>query len=195
VWLDLRNDRKNNICYATLENGKWSPNKFVYVSPEDHVCECCRPSVVARDKTVAVMFRNWLRGSRDLYVISSRNGGNTFTDAQKLGVGTWMLKGCPMDGGGLSIDAQNQIHTAWQREGVVYYSQPGRAEEKIGEGRHVVVRGNIIAWEHERNLFVKQMGGVSKEIKEGTAIDMLELPNKSMLAVWEKNGEVLFEKL
>ena len=85
VWLDLREDRKNTICFASLKDNKWSLNKFAYKSPESHVCECCKPSIVAKGKTVSIMFRNWLKGSRDLYLITSSNGGQSFSDAQKLG--------------------------------------------------------------------------------------------------------------
>lgn len=92
VWLDLRKDKMNNICFASLKNSKWSTNKFVYKSPDEHVCECCKPSITVKGKTVAIMFRNWLRGSRDLYFITSKDGGQNFSDAQKLGNGTWPLK-------------------------------------------------------------------------------------------------------
>lgn len=46
-----------------------------------------------------------------------------------------------MDGGGLAIDSRDQIHTAWQRDGQIYYAKPGQQEEKIGEGRHVDLIG------------------------------------------------------
>lgn len=96
VWLDLREERRNNICFAALSDSKWT-NSFAYKSPESHVCECCKPSIAAKGKTVTIMFRNWLMGSRDLYLITSSDNGATFSSAQKLGTGTWPLKGCPME--------------------------------------------------------------------------------------------------
>ena len=56
---------------------------------------------------VYVMFRNFLNGNRDLYLIQSDDTGATFGTAQKLGIGSWQLDGCPMDGGSISMDAQN----------------------------------------------------------------------------------------
>ncbi|MGC3947603.1 MAG: hypothetical protein QM762_24375 [Chryseolinea sp.] len=195
VWLDLREDRKNNVCFSSLTNTKWSANKFAYKSPESHVCECCKPSIVAKGNTISIMFRNWLKGSRDLYITTSSNGGQTFPDAQKLGKGTWPLEGCPMDGGGFSVDSNNQIHTAWQRDGVVYYSLPGLPEQRIADGRHVGMNGSLITWQKGSDLLVKEVNGHEQKVGEGTALEVCELKDESKLAVWEKNDEIVFRKL
>lgn len=196
VWLDIREGRKNNVCFATL-NGKsgWSKNRFVYKSPEGSVCECCKPSVAVKDKNVSIMFRNWLNGSRDLYLTTSSNSGQSFSEAQKLGVGTWPLKGCPMDGGGVSIDSENRIHTAWQRAGVVYYAQPGKPEERLGDGRSVGLNGQLVTWEKGSALMLKRINGDEQQIGEGTALKVLEFVDGSILAVWEKDDTIIFRNL
>lgn len=196
VWLDLREDKKNNIAFSVLKgNSKWSKNKFAYKSAEDHVCECCKPSIAVNGNNVSIMFRNWLRGSRDLYLTTSSNNGQTFSEAQKLGKGTWPLKGCPMDGGGISIDSKNEIHTAWQRDGQIYYARPGQQEEKIGEGRHVGLDGNLATWESGSDLFMKPLNGEKQKIGEGTALKVFEFNGKSILAIWEKDDQIVFKKL
>lgn len=196
VWLDLRENRKNNICFASFNGkGSWSKNQFAYKSPESHVCECCKPSIAAKGNNVSIMFRNWLKGSRDLYLITSVNKGKTFSEAQKLGLGTWPLKGCPMDGGGLSIDSENYIRTAWQRDGIVYYTEPGKAEEKIGEGRGVGMSENLIHWQKGSDLFFKRINGDQQKVGEGAALKMLELQDKSILAIWEKGDQILYKKI
>jgi hypothetical protein len=195
AWLDLRINRKNNISFASFEKKKWSANKFAYVSAEDHVCECCKPSITAKGKMVSIMFRNWLKGSRDLYLTTSTDGGKTFPEAQKLGNGTWPLKGCPMDGGGLSINSENQIHTAWQRTGVVYYTRPGQPEERIADGRHVSVNGNIITWEAGSDLMVKRINQPAQKLGTGTALQAILLNDSSILGVWEKDGQIVFTKI
>lgn len=195
VWLDLRQDKKNNICFASLNgNSGWSKNKFAYKSPEDHVCECCKPSVAVQGKKVSIMFRNWLKGSRDLYLISSADGGKTFSTAQKLGDGTWQLKGCPMDGGGVIIDSNNEVRTAWQREGQVFYAVPGKPEQRISDGRHVDMTGNIITWERGSDLIVKTIDLPEQKIGEGTALKVLVLPDRTKLLVWEKNEQIVYKK-
>jgi hypothetical protein len=159
------------------------------------VCECCKPSVAVKGKKVSIMFRNWLRGSRDLYLINSTDAGKTFSTAQKLGNGTWQLKGCPMDGGGLTIDSQNEVRTVWQREGQVFYAEPGKAEERIGDGRHVSMTGRIISWERGSDLIIKPIGLAEQKIGEGTALTVLELKDKTMLLVWEANDQIVFKKI
>ncbi len=196
VWLDLREDRKNNICFSSMNGvSDWSKNKFVYKSPESNVCECCKPSIAAKNNSISIMFRNWLKGSRDLYLISSPNKGEDFSKAQKLGNGTWQLKGCPMDGGALTIDSKNNIHTAWQREGQIYYAQPGQPEQKIGEGRGVNMMGSLINWEKGSDLIVKKIAGEQQKIGEGTALEVHEFDDKTILAVWEKDDQIQYKKL
>jgi hypothetical protein len=195
VWLDSREEKKNNICVSILKDKTWSKNEFAYKSPESHVCECCKPSIAVNGYNVSIMFRNWLKGSRDLYLISSLDAGQTFSEAQKLGNGTWSLKGCPMDGGGLTVDSNYQIHTAWQREGQVYYSQPGQGEQKIGDGRGVGLSGDIVSWENSSQLFIQPLNGGKQKVGEGTALKLFEFPNKTILAVWEKDDHIVFKIL
>ena len=196
VWLDVREGRKNNICLATLKGRSgWSQNRFVYKSPEGSVCECCKPSIAVKGRNVSIMFRNWLKGSRDLYIVSSSDGGKEFSPAQKLGLGTWPLKGCPMDGGGLSIDSRNSIHTAWQRAGTVYHAQPGRPEEKLGDGRNVGMSGQLVTWDNGSVMKLRRINGEAKEIGEGTALKVYEFPDASVLAVWEKDKTIMLKTL
>jgi hypothetical protein len=196
VWLDVRENRKNNICFSSFGGKRpWSNNEFVYRSPDGHVCECCKPSIAVNRKSVSIMFRNWLNGSRDLYLITSDNKGERFSQAQKLGLGTWPLKGCPMDGGGLSIDSRKNIHTAWQRDGIVFYAQPGNPEEKLGEGRGVGVSGRLIHWQKGSSLLFKPFNGDEQSVGEGTGLKMLELKDKSIVAIWEKNDQIVYKKM
>lgn len=196
VWLDVREGRKNNICFSSLsKKSKWTNNRFVYKSPEGNVCDCCKPSIAVNGNNVSIMFRNWLKGSRDLYLITSSNAGQSFSEAQKLGNGTWPLKGCPMDGGGLSIDSENNIHTAWQRDGQIFYAQPGLPEEKIGDGRGVGMNAHLVWWEDGSNLTLKHLGGEKEKIGEGTALKAYEFTDKTILAIWQKDKQIVFKKL
>lgn len=196
VWLDLRKGHKNNIGFARLQGNKgWSKNQFAYTSPESHVCECCKPSIAVNGNHVVIMFRNWLNGSRDVYIVSSENGGKNFGQAEKLGNGTWPLKGCPMDGGGLAIDSTNQIHTVWQREGQVFYAQPGQPEYKIGDGRSVGLRGNIATWQAGSDLMIHELSGDTKKIGQGNALQVYEFRDRRVLAVWENDDQILYKIL
>lgn len=199
VWLDLREDKNNKIAFSTWTKGNsWSENRIIYKSPEKTVCECCKPSVAVKGKMVSLMFRNWINGSRDLYLVASSDGGIEFGTPTKLGNGTWKLKGCPMDGGGISIDKNNVVHTVWQREGTVYYDQPGQSEARISAGRSCNLFGNetlFVTWQEGAQIYGQPLNGNKINIGDGTAVTIVQLKDKALLATWEKDGKILSRKL
>ncbi|MFL5787726.1 MAG: hypothetical protein ACJ748_06715 [Flavisolibacter sp.] len=202
VWLDLRLNKHNNICFSSfsIKDARWSANKFIYQSPEGHTCECCKPNIAVRGNHVAVMFRNWLRGSRDLYVAESFNSGKTFSKPEKLGIGTWKLNGCPMDGGGLVIDDYNQVLTTWQREGVVYYCKPHEKEITIDKGKISSISSQkskvICSYQKEDEIRIKDIiTGKDQVVSKGSFSKSIILPDQSILLVWEKDQSIQFKKL
>jgi hypothetical protein len=165
AWLDTRLNKQNNVYSAFSKDGgqTWSESTLVYASPEGKVCECCRPSVAADTKgNVYVMFRNNLAGNRDMYLAHSRDGGKTFRSAQKLGLGTWPLKACPMEGGGLAVNAQGKPVTIWKRQNAIFLNIPGLTEEQISEGRNCSVatsaKDTFLVWQQNNTIWAKTTG-------------------------------------
>jgi len=201
VWLDVRDDKKNKIAFASTTGGSdtWSANRIVYVSPDKTVCECCKPDIEVKDNQVALMFRNWLNGSRDFYFTRSADKGENFTTPQKLGEGTWKLEGCPMDGGDLLLDNKNALHTVWQREGKIFYAQPGEKEKSLGEGRNVRIAGTtkpVMTWNNDSEVKLKYLNDDSViSVGQGSYAEPVELADKSKLIVWENEGKVYFRKI
>lgn len=197
VWLDIRDDKKNKICFATTTNhGKtWSKNKIAYQSPDGTVCECCKPNIVVSQSKIYVMFRNWLNGSRDLYLLSSTNKGVTFNAPTKLGEGTWKLNGCPMDGGGLVVGEKYNISTVWQRNGEIYYAKPNEAEKQIAIGRRCSItdsKNPIITWQEGKNLKAKELNkGDVFDIGEGNFVKAVRTTDNKILFVWEQEGRII----
>lgn len=195
VWLDLR-DRHNKIFGSKSSDGgkTWSVNKLIYASPAATVCECCKPSVVIKGNDVYVMFRNWLKGNRDLHLIHSSDGGNSFGLAQKLGNGTWQLNGCPMDGGGLILDSNGNPETVWQRKGLIYASEPGKEEKEIAKGRGctlTAVKGkNIYAWTDNGEVFIMKPQGMKIRLGKGSLPNLKQVNNERVLCVWENEKKV-----
>jgi hypothetical protein len=202
VWLDTRKNKHNNIFFADFnaKAGKWSKNKLVYESPDGHVCECCKPSVAVNGNHIALMFRNWVNGSRDLFLTESFNKGKAFNNATKLGNGTWKLNGCPMDGGGVYIDKDNITHTSWQRQGIVYYSRPEGDEIKIAPGRSCSITGN-----GDKLLVLMQDQGVLEyfdlqnktfnSIGPGGFLKSVCLPNGEIVFTWEEEGAIKIKRV
>ncbi|HEY4291371.1 MAG TPA: hypothetical protein VGN00_29925 [Puia sp.] len=202
VWLDIRTGHRNQVYFSSVSgtDGHWAKNRLLYQSPDGHVCECCKPNIAAEGSRVAVMFRNWLSGSRDLYLLQSSDGGNTFRNAEKLGKGTWKLNGCPMDGGGVFIDAAGHIHTTWQREGTVYYCTPGEVETAIGKGRISSISGAsaspVISMQHSDTVeLVRLLQKKDIEIGTGSFLRSVGLPDSGVLCVWEQDNVIRFRKV
>jgi hypothetical protein len=196
VWLDLRGNGYNKIFGARSNNGgkNWSRNFLIYASPDSTVCECCKPSVVMKGDDVYVMFRNWLNGNRDLYLIHSSDGGNSFEQAQKLGEGNWNLDGCPMDGGALVISENGTVQTVWKRQDDIYTCEPGKSEMKVGEGRNctlATVHGkNAYAWtEHGRVVLLKP-GGTKEKLGAGSFPILKSLDNAHIICIWENEKQI-----
>lgn len=196
IWLDLRENKHNKIYGAKSNDGgkTWSKNTLVYASPDTTVCECCKPSVVVKGNNVYVMFRNWLQGNRDMYLIQSTDAGNTFGQAKKLGNGNWKLNGCPMDGGGLAVSDNDELQTVWRREGKVYAAIPSKPEKEIGEGKGctlTIVNGkNVYAWTENGEVVVIKPQGQKKMLGKGSQPILRALNNEHVICVWENEKQI-----
>ncbi len=197
TWLDLRNDKKNKIFGATsTDDGKtWNKNRLVYSSPDSTVCECCQPTAVMKGSEVYVMFRNWISGSRDMYVAHSKDGGQSFQPPQKMGEGTWKLNACPMDGGDLSVGSNDGFITVWRRNNQLYLSRPGEKELPVAEGRNasIAVSGpsTFIVWHQAGQVWYGVPGKTTSEIVgNGRYPRVVSLSNNRAFCVWEDGGTI-----
>ena len=196
VWLDIRNGGHNNICFSsTTDQGTtWTENRIIYESPDKNVCPCCKPNIAVNGTHVYVMFRNWLNGSRDLYLTESSDNGSTFSSAFKLGEGTWKINACPMDGGGLTAGDHAKVLTVWQRKGSIYLAKPDMQERQIGTGRNCNITdadSPVITWQNGKHLKVLDLStGKETEAGEGGFIQAVRTRNDQILCAWENNGKI-----
>jgi len=190
VWLDLRDGHNKIFGAKSIDGGQsWSKNIMIYASPDTTVCECCKPSVAVRGNNVYVMFRNWIDGNRDMYLIGSSNGGDNFGQEQKLGSGGWALDGCPMDGGGLAIDKNGNPETVWNRKGVIYACEPGKEETVIGKGRNCTMESvnskSVYAWIEDGDVIVRKSQGMKKNLGKGQLPVIKAVNNEHILCIWQ----------
>ena len=196
IWTDLRNDRHNKLYGArSTDGGKtWQENILVYASPDGNICECCKPSVVMQNDNVYVMFRNWIKGNRDLYLVQSANGGASFGKAIKLGSGSWHLDGCPMDGGSLDVNKDSHPQTVWRRGSAIYTCEPGQTEKQIGEGKNCVIttvdNKNIYAWTRNGKVLCTVPGSPAKVIGEGDLPVLKSINDKEAICIWQNNKHI-----
>ena len=203
AWLDLR--EKGTQIYGSVSRdggATWSGNRLVYGSLSGTVCQCCHPSVaVSASGAIAVMFRNALEGSRDLYLTRSEDGGKTFLAANRLGLETWKLEGCPMDGGGLAIDDKGGVATIWRRDQTVFATKGDLSEKALGLGRNptmVSARGGSFgAWTREKSVLVWKPGAAEPEVvgEDGASPAMAALSDGSVAVAWESKGAIVILKV
>jgi hypothetical protein len=187
---------------VSRDGGKsWSKSEVVYASPDGSVCECCKPSIVTGDQdNVLIMFRNNVQGSRDLYLTQSDDGGSTFDEPRKLGMGTWVIHGCPMDGGGLDV-ASRKVTAVWQRKGEVFLSVPGQPEDRIGPGRFPAIasngNGNYVLWNRGKDVMAMTPGRLTPEkVGTGSFPLVISLPDgDGALGVWIESSKVVARSL
>ncbi|MBV8831052.1 MAG: exo-alpha-sialidase [Acidobacteriaceae bacterium] len=195
VWLDLRSSR-TQLYGAYSEDGvRWSKNELLYQSPDGTICQCCAPSIAPSDNDqFIVMFRNCLGGARDMYSIRWGPGTPTGTP-EKLGVGSWQIAACPMDGGGIAHYAHTTA-TAWRRDHSVYVDVPGQPEKAVGEGTDVALAlaptGPYVAWKGNSGIEVKTP---DRQIPfqlsfTGSFPALTALPGGAVLVAWEGNGPI-----
>ncbi|WP_229312287.1 MULTISPECIES: sialidase family protein [Larkinella] len=195
VWLDLRGDNHNKIVGSRSTDGgrTWTANQVIYQSPDQTVCECCRVSVAAKGNHVYVMFRNSVNGSRDLYIAGSKDGGKKFLPSQKLGTGTWKLKACPMDGGGIALTKDGQPITVWRRESSLYQCRPGESELLLGQGKNVAIAAVAdhwaTTWQKDGVIFIQPVNQKPIEVGKGQT-PSIAFAGSVMVCTWESEKQV-----
>jgi hypothetical protein len=141
-----------------------------------------------------------LNGSRDLYVTRSSDQGKTFAAAQKMGLDTWKLDGCPMDGGGLRISPANVVQTVWQRKGIIYYATPGEPEVYVAKGRTCSIAGTgptaLITYQNRDTLnVIAYPQKTSTMIGLGGYLKTAQLTPNANIFVWEQNNQIRYRKI
>lgn len=198
VWLDDRLPGGKRLwgAFSNDAGATWSKNEQLY---DGTICECCHPSLLSLgNNEFAVMWRNKLEGSRDLYVMRLRDG-KPAGPAIKQGTGTWKLDACPMDGGGIAL-RDGKIVTAWRREHDIYFAHNG-GETKLGPGMDVALaanaKGAYVAWTDGKGIDVVTPGAAApvRLSETGAFPALIALPDGAILAAWEQDGSIATKRL
>jgi len=140
AWLDHRTGKGTTLYGARSSDAgtTWFEElPGLSIARRNHLLSAATPPQRLRPtENFIVMWRNWLEGSRDMYLARSRAGA-AFGPAEKLGMGTWKLKGCPMDGGGCRDLPAAGIHGCGRREGTVYRVGTGRTRNRARPGKRL----------------------------------------------------------
>jgi hypothetical protein len=201
AWLDKRSHGTKLYGSRSTDGGiTWSGNLPIYESPNGTICECCHPSVaIDSGDQILVMWRNWLDGSRDMYLARSVDGAH-FSRPEKLGMGTWKLNACPMDGGGVAV-AGNRIVTAWRREHTVFLATPGGKETPLADGTDVAIAPNqsgvYAVWSSPAGIAI-QIPGWKAPLAlsdKGSFPNVATLSDGHALVAWEDDGKIVIRQV
>ena len=202
AWLDLR-DKGTRIYGASSVDGgaTWSENRLVHESPSGTVCQCCHSSVAINAAGhILVMFRNALDGTRDMFLVESRDRGRTFGESRKWGTGTWRLEACPMDGGGLALDEDDRVAAVWRRDRTVFATTDDAQEEALGPGRNPRIararKGLYMMWTSEGSVILRRPGSAASDaIAEGAFPSLVALDDGSVVAAWESKDGIVVQPI
>ena len=201
TWLDMRNGKMELWGASSKDGGRtWAKNQQVYRSPDKSICECCHPSALFdADGNLAIMWRNSIGGSRDMWMTTRARGATQFTAARKLGDGTWKLNACPMDGGRIVALGGGHFGAVWQRNGEVFMSGGQGQEQSLGKGKQpVAVRTTrdappVVIWQQGNDLV--SLTGVSdsppiKQASDARFPSLIALPGgKGALLAYERGAK------
>jgi hypothetical protein len=199
TWLDHRALKAKQpdvgpqlyAAFSTDGGRTWAKNVMAYSSPSGRICECCHPNaIIGPQRSIYLMFRNHIEGNRDEYLVESRDAGRSFGDAHKLGSGTWPLKACPMDGGGLAMKG-NEAISVFRRDRTIYTASGPAAEHELGPGKDADIAitkdGNFFIWTSPDGVVV--LGPDSKKAAlldaEGGFGQLQPFGDRQVIAAWE----------
>jgi hypothetical protein len=198
VWLDLRSPGTRLYgAYSNDAGATWSKNVLIYQSPGGTICQCCDPSVASSGKhQFEVMFRNVVGDARDMYLTTWDLYGQV-SNPRKVGIGSWNINACPMDGGGVARRG-GKVVTAWRREKTVYLDEPGQPETALGNGKDVAltssVKGPYVAWSGSSCIELHRPGVANASCiaspSNGGFPALVSLSDGSILVAWEQEGKI-----
>ena len=206
TWLDLRLGKMALFIAESADSGRtWTHNELLYRSPEVSICECCHPTALFDVAgNLAVMWRNWLGGSRDLWLLTRPAGSPRFSAPVKQGEGTWKLNGCPMDGGDIVARNNGTFDTVWQRAGEIFLQSGASPELRLATGRQPVAArlatGTLVVWQQGADLWSAQLSsanaaGAPALLASGARFPALvALPSGGAVLAYEHGPDIVVEQ-
>jgi hypothetical protein len=176
----MESNRDLFIAHSTDGGRTFSANRKV----ASEACPCCKTALaVAPDGTLYAGWRQVLPGDyRHIAVVSSTDGGTTFSTPRIVSDDRWMIKGCPVSGPSLSVDPGGKLKVLWYAAGEanpagLYFSESsdkGRSfsprqslSQEIVHGTPALTSGKngpIALWQTAAGTKVSELGKVGSTL-------------------------------
>ncbi|TXK48748.1 exo-alpha-sialidase [Pontibacter qinzhouensis] len=140
IWLDSRKEDQahgSSLYFARTKGREGFVGEKVI---DSDLCQCCRTDLYLDEEgRLHVAYRGILnRQIRDMMYMVSADGGNSFSEPERISEDNWLIDGCPHTGPAMAATAGG-MHFAWFTMGGghgVYYAR--KANDKPFTKREVV---------------------------------------------------------
>ena len=179
AWLDVKLDNKNGgrtLRFAKTVTGQKFGSEVLV---DSSACQCCRIDVYShQNNDVVISYRGLKKGAmgrqiRDMMIVSSSNGGSTFSAPFVISADNWNIDGCPHTGPSICGNKGGLI-SLWYTEGTgtgVFFATKSTNDKTFSaknlvssEGRHpqLCANGEKIAmlWEENTAIDVKNVTAI-----------------------------------
>ena len=142
----MESNRDLFFAYSTDGGRTFSRNQKVAAD----ACPCCKTALaVSRDGTLYAGWRQVLPGNyRHIAVVSSTDGGATFSSPRIVSDDRWVLQGCPVSGPSLSVDDSGKLKVLWYAAGEE--NTPGLYLAESSDKAHTFSPRQLVAQESVR---------------------------------------------
>jgi len=149
AWIDLR-AKSPQLFGALSSDGGQTWRLEQALSKGSELCPCCAPSAAFDSQGhLSVMWRGARNGSRDMQLVRSIDGGQSFSEPAKLGSGAWQIDFCPMDGGALA-ESGGKVMAVWRRDTSIFLASDGKDERLVGSGEQPWMAAGSLVWLEKR---------------------------------------------
>lgn len=110
VWL-----QNSQLHLTTSEDGaSFLPDRII----DDQTCDCCHPQPIWHNGELLIAYRNLVVGDdnrhiRDIYVVRSADGGDSFAEPVRVSDAPWYITACPFSGPSLVSDGDQTLYVSW----------------------------------------------------------------------------------
>jgi len=195
----MESNRDLFLAYSTDGGRTFSPNQKV----ASDACPCCKTALaISADGTLYAGWREVLPGSfRHIAVVSSTDGGATFSSLKIVSDDRWVLQGCPVSGPSLSVDSGGKLKVLWYAAGEgtapgLYFAESSDKGQSFSPRQLLsqeAVRGTpVLSSANNGAIGVWQsIAGETKMIELGKAGSTISVaPNAELPATAVSNGKV-----